>query len=146
MKNGLLILVGTMALTLSNAVFGQSETRQIRKEVQMEMLNDVVTLTVTTTDGDVITKEVFTGEEAEKKLAELEQVDESKIVSSKEVREEIHVEEVDGITKLTIRRVENGNETEELFFGPEADKKIKELETRENAPIKIEINVEESND
>ena len=112
----------------------------------MEMLNDVVTLTVTTTDGDVITKEVFTGEEAEKKLAELEQVDESKIVSSKEVREEIHVEEVDGITKLTIRRVENGNETEELFFGPEADKKIKELETRENAPIKIEINVEESND
>ena len=146
MKNGLLILVGTMALTLSNAVFGQSETRQIRKEVQMEMLNDVVTLTVTTTDGDVITTEVFTGEEAEKKLAELEQVDESKIVSSKEVREEIHVEEVDGITKLTIRRVENGNETEELFFGPEADKKIKELETRENAPIKIEINVEESND
>lgn len=143
MKNALYILITFISLSFSNEVVAQSETRQIRKEVQMEMLNDVVTLTIKTTDGDKITEEVYTGEEAEKMLAELEKVDEGQIVSSQEVREEFMIEEVEGITKLTIRRTEDGNETEEVFFGPEADKKINELETRENAPIKIELEVEE---
>ena len=137
MKNSLYILI--IFISFSNAVVAQTETRQIRKEVQMEMLNDVVTLTIKTIDGDKITEEVYTGEEADKMLIELEKVDEGKIVSSEEVREEFMVEEVEGITKLSIRRTENGNETEEVFFGLEADKKIKELETRENAPIKIEM-------
>ena len=53
------------------------------------------------------------------------------------------MEEVEGINKLTIRRTADGIETEELFFGPEADKKIKELESRQNTPIKIEMNTEE---
>ena len=143
MKNALFILITLFALSFSNEIAAQSETRQVRKEVQMEMLDDVITLTITTTDGDKITEEVYTGEEAEKKLAELEKVDEEKIVSSQEVREEFMMEEIEGITKLTIRRVENGNETEEVFFGAEADEKIKELETRENAPIKIEMEIEE---
>ena len=57
--------------------------------------------------------------------------------------EEFIMEEVEGINKLTIRRTADGIETEELFFGPEADKKIKELESRQNTPIKIEMNTEE---
>mgnify|MGYP000064486443 CR=1 FL=1 len=99
MKNALFILVTLIALSFSNEIAAQSETRQVRKEVQMEMLDDVITLTITTTDGDKITEEVYTGEEAEKKLAELEKVDEEKIVSSQEVREEFMMEEIEGITK-----------------------------------------------
>ena len=143
MKNGLYLIITFISLSLSNGVIAQSETRQIRKEVQMEMLDDVITLTITTIDGDKITEEIYTGEEAKQMLVELEKVDEKKIVSSQEVREEFIMEEVEGINKLTIRRTENGNETEEVFFGPQADKKMKELESRENAPIKIEMEIEE---
>jgi len=143
MKNALFILVTLIALSFSNEIAAQSETRQIRKEVQMEMLDDVITLTITTIDGDKVTEEIYTGEEAKQMLVELEKVDEKKIVSSQEVREEFIMEEVEGINKLTIRRTENGNETEEVFFGPQADKKMKELESRENAPIKIEMEIEE---
>jgi len=139
-----ILLFTLVTISLLNISFAQGDTRQIRKEVQMELLNDEITLTITTTDGDKITSEIFTGEEAELKLAELEKVDAEKIVSSQEVREEFKIEEIEGITKLTIRRIENGNETEEVFFGPEADKKIIELETRENAPIKIEMEEEQS--
>ena len=51
---------------------------------------------------DKITEEVYTGEEAEKMLAELQKVDEEKIVSSQEVKEEIHIEDVEGI-KIKIK-------------------------------------------
>ena len=141
MKNTILLFV-LVTISVFNETFAQGDTRQIRKEVNMEMLDDEITLTITTTDGDRITSEVFTGEEAELKLAELEMVDAEKIVSSQEVREEFKIEDVEGITKLTIRRIENGNETEEVFIGPDADKKINELETRENTPIKIEMEKE----
>ena len=143
MKSALYILITIITLSFSYESVAQSETRQIRKEVQMEMLDDVITLTITTTDGDKITEEIYTGEEAKQMLAELEKVDKEKIVSSQEVREEFIMEEVEGISKLTIRRTADGIETEEVFFGPEADKKIIELESRENTPIKIEMEIEE---
>ena len=54
MKNALFILVTLIALSFSNEIAAQSETRQIRKEVQMEMLDDVITLTITTIDGDKV--------------------------------------------------------------------------------------------
>jgi hypothetical protein len=44
---------------------------------------------------------------------------------------------VDGIKKLTIKRTENGEISEQVYFGEEADKKIAEIERRENNPIKI---------
>ncbi len=137
-----ILLFALITISLLNETFAQGDTRQIRKEVHMEMLNDEITLTITTTDEDKITSEVFIGVEAELKLAELEKVDEEKIVSSQEIREEFKIEDVNGISKLTIRRIENGNETEAVFFGPDADKKINELENRENAPIKIEMEEE----
>ena len=62
MKNGLYLIITFISLSLSNGVIAQSETRQIRKEVQMEMLDDVITLTITTTDGEKITEEIYTGD------------------------------------------------------------------------------------
>lgn len=122
------------------SVIGQDiETRQIRKEVQLEQLNDEIVLTIRTIDGDNITEETFKGEEAKKMLAELEKVDEKKILSNQEVKEEIHLEDVEGIKKLTIRRTENGEISEEVYFGADADKKITEIESRENMQMKISI-------
>ena len=59
MKNTIL-LFALATISLINETFAQGDTRQIRKEVQMEMLDDEITLTITTTDGDKITSEVFT--------------------------------------------------------------------------------------
>ena len=70
MKNGLYLIITFISLSLSNGVIAQSETRQIRKEVQMEMLDYVITLTITTIDGDKITEEIYTGEEAKQKIKE----------------------------------------------------------------------------
>ena len=131
MKNTILLLT-LIAVSFSNDTFAQGDTRQIRKEVQLEMIDDNITLTITTTDGAKVSSEVFTGEEAEMKLAELEKIDEEKIVSRQEVKEEINIEEIDGLSRVTIRRIENGNVTEEVLTGEEADKKIKDLEVREN--------------
>lgn len=132
MKNGIILLFTLFSLSFSNEALAQSDTRQIRKEVQMEKLNDKITLTIKTIDGDKVTEEVYTGEEAEKMLAELEKVDEKKIVSSQEVKEEINIEEIDGLKRVIVRRTENGTVTEEILTGEAADKKIKEIEMREN--------------
>ncbi len=134
MKNLVVIVICILGM---NVMAQKSEIRQIRKEVQMEQLNDSIVLTIKTIDGDKITEEVYTGEEAEKMLAELQKVDEEKIVSSQEVKEEIHIEDVEGIKKLTIKRTENGEISEQVYFGADADEKIKEMENRENMPIKI---------
>jgi len=137
MRNLIGFAVTFLIVLFGSNVIAQNETKQIRKEVQMEKINDSVTLTIKTIDGNKITEEVFTGEEAEKMLAELEKVDEKKIVSSQEIKEEIHIEEVEGIKKLTITRTENGEISETVYFGEEADKKIAEIESRENNPIKV---------
>lgn len=136
MKNLLVIAICFLGM---NVMAQKSDTRQIRKEVQMEQLGDNIVLTIKTVDGKKITEEVYTGVEAEKMLAELQKVDEKKIVSSQEVKEEIHLEEVEGIKKLTVKRTENGEVSEEVFFGAEADKKITEIESRENMQMKISI-------
>lgn len=127
------------SIVLTTGVWAQSDTKQIRKEVQLEQLNDDIVLTIKTTDGDKVTEEIYTGEEAKKMLSELEKVDEEKIISSEEIKEEIHLEEVEGIKKLTIKKTQNGEISEEIYFGEDADKKIAEIESRENMQLKISI-------
>lgn len=143
MKNLIAFTIFFWSTLFTTGVFAQNDTKQIRKEVQLEQLNDKIVLTIKTIDGDNITEEVYTDEEAEKMLAELEKVDEEKIVSSQEVKEEISIEEVDGLKKVTVKRTENGIISEEVYTGEDADKKIQELENREKRPIKIVMDSEE---
>lgn len=138
MKNGILILSLISCVIFSKNASAQEDTREVRKEVQMEKVNDEITLTIKTIDGSKITEEVYTGAEAEKMLAELEKVDEEKVISRQEVKEEINIDEENGVKRLTVRRSENGVETEEVFLGEKADQKIKEIETRSNAPMHLE--------
>lgn len=139
MKNLIAFTILFWSTFFTTGALAQSDTKQIRKEVQLEQLNDEIVLTIKTIDGDNITEEVYTDEEAEKMLTELEKVDEEKIVSSQEVKEEISIEDVDGLKKVTVKRTENGIISEEVYIGEDADKKIQEIENRENRPIKIVI-------
>ena len=139
MKSLIVFIILFWSTLFTAGIFAQSDTKQIRKEVQLEQLNDEIVLTIKTIDGDKVTEEIYTGDEAEKMLSELEKVDEEKIISSEEIKEEIHLEEIEGIKKLTIKKTQNGEISEEIYFGQDADKKIAEIESRKNMQLKISI-------
>ena len=122
---------------ISGIAFGQSkEVKEVKKEVRVENENGVKTVEIVTVSNGQETKEIYTGEEADAKLAELE----AGVVEVKEeVRKEVKMEEVDGVKKLTIRTESNGTVEEEIYMGEEADKKLKELESANNAPKRLEV-------
>lgn len=132
MNRAISLLAATFVCTLLGTSFAQErkevkkEMRNIKKEVRIEEENGVQTLTITTDENGVKTQEVFVGEEAEKKMAELvpgaaraEEIDENI---------EVNVEQQANDKKVTIKKTSHGNETIEVFEGEEADKKLKELE------------------
>lgn len=112
------------------------ELKEIRKEVRVENENGVKTVEIITTEGDVVTKEVYTGEDADKKLMEL---------GGKELEEistettEIKMEEIDGQKRLTVRTEKDGQVEEEVYVGVDAEKKLKELEAAGNAPKQMKV-------
>jgi hypothetical protein len=92
-------------------------------------------LTIETTSykngKEAISKEVFTGDEAETKMNELKgensiSTSESEVKSA--VWDDVRYEEIDGYKKLTIIHNENGSVTEKVFIGKEAEEKLKELQ------------------
>ncbi len=112
------------------------ELKEIRKEVRVENENGVKTVEIITTEGDVVKKEVYTGEDADKKLMELE---------GKELEEisaetmEIKMEEINGQKRLTVRTEKDGQVEEEVYVGADAEKKLKELEVAGSAPKQMKV-------
>ena len=154
MKN---ILIIACASFIALPSFSQEAKKEIRKEVNVEVINDVKTVMITTNENGKITKETYTGAEADKKLAELDKeakemnekakadpskkvvIEKSQSSSTKtstntrskgeqEVAKEIKVEEKNGVKTLTIKTIENGKESIEVFEGQAAEAKMKELE------------------
>ncbi len=121
-------------LLVSSSVFAQAK-KEIRKEVKMEEHNGEKQLTIVTNENGKVTEEIYKGEAADKKLAEMNQAESMK----KEVREEVKVEMVNGEKVMTIRRIENGNETIEVIKGDEVDQRMKamEVEPAEGQQIKM---------
>lgn len=72
MKKITLSVFAIALFAFTNATFAQSnEHKEIRKEVNLEEENGVKTLTIkTTTDGNTTT-EIYTGKDADTKLAEM---------------------------------------------------------------------------
>ena len=111
------------------------DTTQIKKEVKMTIENGLKVLTIETTSykngKEAISKEVFTGDEAETKMNELKG-ENSISTSESEVKsaawDDVRYEEIDGYKKLTIIHNENGSVTEKVFIGKEAEEKLKELQ------------------
>lgn len=133
MKKTLMVGLFAFALTLSASAqeegrIVRKEMNSVRKEVRMEETNGVKTLTITTDENGKKTEEVYTGEEADKKLAELQSAQGKE---EDQIRKEVKVEEIDGKKKLTIITTKGGRETMEVYAGEEAETKLKELEMGE---------------
>ena len=128
------------ALVLSAGLFAQEkerkiekeEVRSIKKEVRMEEENGQKTLTIITSENGQETKEVYQGDAADKKLEEL--MAGHDVEKDAEVNKEVKVEEIDGLKRITVITKEGGKETVEVFEGPDADKKLMELESEGSAP------------
>ncbi len=121
------------AVLFSAAAFGQAQ-EDVRKEVRMEDENGVKTLYIITTTKGNTTEEVYTGEEAEAKLAELM----DGRGQTEEVKKEIEVTEEDGVKTVTIITSTSGKMRKEVYTGEEADAKLKELENAEKGHVEIQ--------
>lgn len=128
------LLLSGVFLMLATISFGQQkevQKREVMQKVKMTEENGQKKLIVKTNDNGTITEEVYVGDEADKKLEEIQG-------SHKELKEdqktvEVKMEEVNGEKKLTVIENKGGVKTEEVYVGEEADIKLKELEG--NRPV-----------
>jgi len=136
-----------MFLAVSTACSEDHEktSSKIQKEVEVEEVNGIKTVTISTIENGVETKEVFVGEEAERKLAELEG---KKDVISEEVNEEsvekkveVTIDENTKEKSVVITTTVNGEETVERYEGEEAEAKLKELEGEGDMKLSGDENV-----
>jgi hypothetical protein len=112
-------------LLCSFSATAQENTKEIRKEVIVENVNGVQTVEIQTTENGTTTVERYTGEEATRKLEELGK---GTMPLEKTVQKSVRLEEIDGKKRLTVIVIENGQVTEEVYEGPDVDRKLKELE------------------
>lgn len=124
MKGTLVGLTFFVAVLLGNSALAQTKTeeQEITKEVEIKEENGEKILTIKTKANGVETEEVYKGEAAEKKLAELQNGQ-----LENQVKEEIQVKDHNGVITLTINRTENGVTTTEVLKGEEAEKRMKEM-------------------
>lgn len=118
-------------LALAGSLFAQEEqiARKVTKEVELLDENGVKKLIIRTNDNGKLTEEVFTGEEADKKLAEL-----NAEMPIEQEKQDIRVEILNGKKTLTIRSTKDGITSEEVFEGEKADQKMKELGIEDPEP------------
>ena len=117
---------------------GEDVKKEIRKEVRMEEEDGVKTLTISTDDNGVVTEEVYVGEEADAKLAELmpqmEKVSEEVITEEEKI--EVEVDDDGNLKSVTVKKSSNGEETIEVFEGEEAQKKLDEINGQSKTGVK----------
>lgn len=152
MKKILLTVICLCTLGLVTAQEQGEKNVEIKKEAKVEMINGEKTLTIVTTTNGKEETETYTGDEVDKKLAELDAEAEKaqeemkndpsrKVVVKKEkkngekrtseIKKEVNVTEENGEMILTIKTTENGQVKEEIFKGEAAKKKLKELESEQ---------------
>lgn len=145
---------------LSASLYAQVETtvktsenaksaNRVKKEVKMTNENGVKKLTITTDNNGVISEEVYEGEAAEEKLADLQKSNPN--VQDKGETIEVKMTEVNGQKQLKVIKRKDGEESIEVYEGEEAEKKLKELEAeaqgskKQKVIIKEEQKIEKSN-
>lgn len=139
MKN-IIALFGIVILTTS--AFGQQE---IKKEVEVEEVNGVKKVTVTTESNGLKKVETFEGEEAEKLFNDKGEIVISEEIKQEGPRKEVRMTEENGVKKLVVKTIEGEVVTEEIYEGEAADAKLKEIESElgkeKKEPVKIEKKV-----
>ena len=137
MKTKSLLLATLSICLITGSAFGQERAevkkevktvkKEIRKEVRMEEDGGVRTLTISTDENGVKSEEIYTGYEAEMKMAEI--APETGSSNEVEQRVMVKVDEQANDKKVTITKTSNGKEIIEVYEGEEAEAKLKELET-----------------
>lgn len=102
----------------------ETEEIEIHKEVRMENENGIKTLYISTTQNGVVSEEVYTGKQADEKLAEIN----DNSGEGNAVKKEVEVEIIDGVKTVTIINSEKGESSTEVYTGAEAEVKLKELQ------------------
>lgn len=123
------LIISAIFLSLSAVSFAQqkeTQKKEIKKEVEMTDENGQKKLVIKTTDNGVVSEEVYTGKEADDKLAELQ--GKHKELKEDQQTVEVKMEEVNGEKKLTVIENKGGQITESVYVGEEAEQKLKEYE------------------
>lgn len=97
--------------------------KEVRKEVKLEESKGEKVLTITTDENGNVTEEIYKGEAADKKMAEMQEGSNIETTT-----EDIKVEEVNGEKIVTVTKRTNDKETIEVLKGEAADAKLKEIE------------------
>lgn len=130
MKKYLIVACAMVASLSVNAQTEQkSEKKEIKKDIKIEENNGVKTMTITTVSDGKTTQEIYTGADVDLKLAEMEK--DMKLSSEPTVENTSQNVEViieDGVKTVKTKKNVNGKETEEIYTGAAADKKLKEIE------------------
>lgn len=124
MKKILIVMIAIAGGLFSSNSFAQEEVVKLKKEVRMEEENGIKTLTITTTDGEVVTEEKYSGEAADAKLAELSGTS----AQREETTKEVEIIEENGVKIVTITTTVNGQVSQEVYTGEDAERKIEEME------------------
>lgn len=125
MKKILIVTIALVTSIFSSNSFAQEEVaKELKKEVRVEEENGIKTITITTTNGEIITEEIYSGEEAEVKLAELTAANPQR----EEATREVEIIEENGVRSVTITTTIAGQKSQEVYTGEDADRKIEEME------------------
>lgn len=121
--------------------FGQqkeNQTQEIKREVTMTNENGQKKLVIRTDNRGVISEEIFTGNEADEKLKEIEESTANLEKDGEKI--EMRMEEVNGEKKLTVLTRKGSNAEEEVYYGEEAENKLIELQEKRGAqPVKKKV-------
>lgn len=124
---------------LWNLPFLAFSQQKLRQNIEVETVKGKTVLTITSIGPDgKEKKEVYKGEEADLKLAELEGKNPNNTTLN--VKEEYKIEFVDGVKVLKIVKVKNGVESVEEYKGEDAEKKMKELGIEEDKKTMKKVN------
>lgn len=127
-------LFAVACFLFTGSAIAQETAAETPKKVEVKEKNGVLTVTITSEENGFAMEEIYTGEAAKKKLAELE--GES---MEEGVQVELEVTEENGVKTVTVITRENGKETTETFVGAEAEAKLAELEGNESKEEKKEF-------
>lgn len=120
--SGIFMLVSVMTFAQQKEV----QKREIKKEVEMTDDNGQKKLVIKTEENGKVTEEVYKGDEADKKLAELQEG--HKELNDGQETIQVKMEEVNGEKQLTVIENKGGMKTEKVYVGEEAEQKLKEYE------------------
>lgn len=108
-----------------NLLFAQAtEIGVVKKEVKLEYIRGEKVLTVITHNGNTIEEEVYKGPDADTKYSEIMASEEAKKAQTREVA----YTEINGVKRLMVRTKRQGEATEEIYLGKEAEQMLEQLD------------------